>query len=813
MDSHGSGEGRPAPAAPGLIGVLGRLFGRPGRRPVEEHSADEERLRAILETAPDAIVTADGSGRIVGFNRAAERTFGLPAAKALGAPLTTLMPERFHADHRAGLERFLATREPHVIGRTVELAGVKADGEEFPLELSLATFELRGETFFSGILADITERKRLEAVRQRLADIVDQTTDAILAKDARGVITEWNRGAERLYGYTAEEAIGQPITLIVPEDRAGEETEILERILQGRAVQGFDTIRKRRDGRRVNIWATISPLRDATGRVVGASTIARDTTEPKREEAQRAAQHEVSRIFVEATSVRGAVEELSRTLAERLGWELAAYWTVDEANEHVRSEAIWHDPGLSAPDFVSATGEARFSRGEGLPGRAWASGAVEWIEDVAEDPNFPRAEAAAKASLHGAVAVPIRRSRQVVGVMEFFSQEPRPRDVSHEGVLGALGDRIGQFLDNKHAEERIAEQAQLLDLAHDAIIVRDPSENRVLYWNREAVEIYGYEAEEALGQVTHELLATAFPESRQAVNDTLLERGRWEGELGHLRKDGRRIAVSSRQALQRGQQGEPTAIIEINSDVTDRNRAERERVAYRKELERSNAELEQFAYVASHDLQEPLRSIGGFAQLLERRYKGKLDADADSYIDFIVAGVNRMQALIDGLLSYSQAGRVELRKEQVNTAELLESALTSLDAAVREAEVEIEVGELPTIDANARALFQIFQNLLSNAVKFSDDRQPQIEVSADHEDGVWTFAVADNGIGIDPAQAERVFGMFQRLHARAEYGGTGIGLAICKRVVERFGGRIWCEPRTEGGTVFNFTIPDSGEPS
>jgi light-regulated signal transduction histidine kinase (bacteriophytochrome) len=244
----------------------------------------------------------------------------------------------------------------------------------------------------------------------------------------------------------------------------------------------------------------------------------------------------------------------------------------------------------------------------------------------------------------------------------------------------------------------------------------------------------------------------------------------------------------------------------IARDIGELKRAQRD-------LERSNAELEEFAYVASHDLSEPLRSIGGFVQLLERRYKGQLDSEADSFIDFIGTGVDRLQALIDDLLSYSRAGQGELRREPVDSREVAERTLASLDAVVNKTGAEVELAELPTLSTDPRILNQVFQNLLSNALKFTNDSRPRVEVSAEHQNGAWSFTVADNGIGVDPAQTERIFGMFQRLHGRDEYGGTGIGLAICKRMVERAGGHIWYEPAPAGGSVFRFTIPDPGEPS
>jgi PAS domain S-box-containing protein len=353
------------------------------------------------------------------------------------------------------------------------------------------------------------------------------------------------------------------------------------------------------------------------------------------------------------------------------------------------------------------------------------------------------------------------------------------------------------------AEREAQDRAELLDLAHDAVIVRDPLTGDISYWNREAEEMYGYRADEARGRVTHDLLATRFPESLEALDAALLDHGRWDGELEHRRKDGSWLLVSSRQALKRDARGAPVSIIELNSDITERKRAERA-------LARSNIELEQFASVASHDLQEPLRTIGGFAELLARRHESALDEDGRRYLDFIMSGTARMQALIDGMLSYARVGQAGLSLELHDSRELVERALGALDGTIASSGASLEIGELPPVVANGTALTQVFQNLLANAVKFSDAAAPAVAITAEREAGAWCFAVADNGIGIDPAQAERVFRMFQRLHAEGRYAGTGIGLAICKRIVERHGGRIWCEPRAQGGTVFRFTLPDAG---
>jgi PAS domain S-box-containing protein len=253
-------------------------------------------------------------------------------------------------------------------------------------------------------------------------------------------------------------------------------------------------------------------------------------------------------------------------------------------------------------------------------------------------------------------------------------------------------------------------------------------------------------------------------------------------------------------------------LLSVARDVTELRRQERDMAARTAELERSNAELAQFAYVASHDLSEPLRMISSYLQLLRRRYRGQIDADADAFIDYAVDGAARMRTLIEDLLAYSRAGRSERPTELVNTARVVGEVAATLRALANEEPPVIEWDELPTVEGDPQQLAQLFQNLIGNAVKFvAPGVRPHVLVRAQREGPVWRFAIEDNGIGIEPRHVERVFGMFQRLHTRDEFDGTGIGLAIARKVVERHGGWISAEPREPGGTRFTFTLPVGGE--
>lgn len=228
------------------------------------------------------------------------------------------------------------------------------------------------------------------------------------------------------------------------------------------------------------------------------------------------------------------------------------------------------------------------------------------------------------------------------------------------------------------------------------------------------------------------------------------------------------------------------------------------------DLVRSNRDLEQFAYIASHDLQEPLRAVAGFTTLLQQRYEGKLDEKADSYILSAVDGVSRMQALINGLLEYSRVGTKGDAPEPVRADEALNEALANLQVPIQQSGASIASAPLPTVLADGAQLTHVFQNLIGNAIKFRSERRPEIQVGSRQQDGSWLFWVRDNGIGIESRYAERIFMIFQRLHTRNKYPGTGIGLAICKRIVERHGGKIWVESEPDQGSTFYFTLPDRG---
>ena len=485
----------------------------------------DERMCTIIESALDSVIVMDDHGVITFWNRQAEVTFGWARGEAMGRRMSeVIIPERYREAHESGLKRFLATGQGPVLNKRIELAALHRDGHEFEVELTVSPIRCGETVIFNAFVRDITERRRAEQERSLLAAIVASSDDAIISKTLEGRITSWNQAAQQLYGYSPEEVLGRPIAILVPPDRSSELARILARLAEGEQIGHYETVRVKKDGERIDVSLTVSPIRDAAGTVLGASTITRDITSRKRAE---------------------------KTLA--------------------------------------------------------------------------------------------------------------------------------------------------------------------------------------------------------ALNRTVQERA--------------------------------------------------------EELARSNAELERFAYVASHDLQEPLRMVSSYTQLLEQRYKGKLSPEADKFISYASEGAKRMQQLIKDLLVYARVGKTKEALQPVECSNVLAGALGNLHLRIVETDAQITVEELPRVVADQARLTQLFQNLIENAIKFRGVASPKIHIGAARSGDEWVISVCDNGIGIEPRHAQRIFEVFQRLHDRAKYPGTGIGLAIAKKIVEQHGGRIWVESKQGSGATFRFTMP------
>ena len=359
----------------------------------------------------------------------------------------------------------------------------------------------------------------------------------------------------------------------------------------------------------------------------------------------------------------------------------------------------------------------------------------------------------------------------------------------------------------------------IVNTVRDPLVVLDP-QLRVKLANPSYYAAFGTEPEGTLGGEFLELDGGRW---REPGLERLLDRVRsdsvafddHEVDLGVDRPGPRYMLVNARRMVGHAS-GE--LILLALQDITSWKEAEDARVAAELELKRtsaelarSNAELERFAYVASHDLQEPLRMVASYTQLLSKRYAGRLDERADKYIAYAVDGANRMQALIRDLLAYSRAGKGGREFRRVDSEEVARRAVANLEAARRATNAVIEIGPLPTVEADAVQLGQLFQNLVSNSLKFRSAAPPRVDISAERAGAFWRFRVRDNGIGIAPEYQQRVFLVFERLHTQAEYRGTGIGLALSRRIVENHGGQLTLESVPGQGSTFSFTLPAADE--
>lgn len=364
---------------------------------------------------------------------------------------------------------------------------------------------------------------------------------------------------------------------------------------------------------------------------------------------------------------------------------------------------------------------------------------------------------------------------------------------------------------------RVSEnQTRLIIQESQAAYVSIDEGGAVVEWNRQAGAIFGWLKEEVEGRPLHEMIIPKRDRERHLTGlRRYVETGKSRVlqttfEMQALHRDGHEFPIDLRIWPVR-QNGHLRFHAFINDITEPRQRAldlERQTRA----LSQSNAELEQFAYIASHDLQEPLRTVSSYVQLLARRYEGKLDDQADQFIAYAVDGVQRMQALILDLLDYSRLETKEVDLKTVDCGVAVQEALDNLRVSVDETDATVSHNHLPSLLADGHQLTQLFQNLIGNAIKFRSAEAPHVNIEARREDHQWVMSVQDNGIGIEPQHAERVFDMFQRLHTRDEFPGTGVGLAICKKIVEGHGGRIWAHPQPQQGTTFHFTMPEREVP-
>jgi PAS domain S-box-containing protein len=616
------------------------------------------------------------------------------------------------------------------------------------------------------VLAEYALRESEERYRLLLDGIQNY---AIFMMDPKGQILSWNAGAERIKGYAAFEIIGHNFSCFFPpeEIERGRPEEILRLTTAGgrHEEQGM---RVRKDGSRFLASLVFTALRDLDGNLRGFSEFSHDLTETKESEARYRGLLEAAPDAMVVVNVAGDIVLLNARAEKEFGYS--------------RDELI----GQKVKNIIP----------EGFAERLIADGSRSAAEALAQQ---------------------IGTGIELIGRRKDGGEFPielmlSPLE-SADGILVTAA--IRDISVRKSAEAHLAQMEGryrgLLEAAPDAMVVVNVAGEIVLL-NVQAEKQFGYSRNELVGQKVKNIIPEGFAEriiadGTRTAAEALAQQIGTGIELIGQRKDGSEFPIEIMLSPLESTEG--ILVTAAIRDITQRKKSEEHLVKTVGELKRSNDELQQFAYVSSHDLQEPLRMVASYTQLLAKRYKGRLDSDADEFIAFAVDGCNRMQGLIQDLLAYSRAGTNGKVFCEVSAEDALQQALTNLRITIEQSGAVVSHDSLPAIKTDETQLTQVFQNLIGNAIKYRSAEAPRVHVSAannvSHE---WIFSVRDNGLGIAPQYFERIFVLFQRLHGRNEFEGTGIGLAICKKVLERLGGRIWVESQPEKGSTFYFALPE-----
>ncbi len=624
-------------------------------------------------------------------------------------------------------------------------------------------------------MAELRERE------QQLSDFIENASVGLHWVDKDGRVVWANQAELDLGGYTREEYIGHHIAEFHADEHIIK--DILRRLTAHETLHDYEARLKAKDGsiRHVQISSNV---RWENGEFIHTRCFTRDNTERKRAELELHEANEVLRAIVESSPlpIAAITSDGNITL-----WNAAAEdlfgWTAPE---------VLGKPLPFIPE--DKVGEHRAFRARDLQGAALAG--VEICRRRKDG-----------SPVHLLVSTaPMRSTRgQITGIVSVYL------DITERKRAEIQLRRKAEEL--QRSETALKESEERLRLALEAGKIGawdwDRIHNRV-EWSPRVYELHGV-APGAFGGTVEEFVKIVHPDDQQrvaeAIRNALEDQAPYNVEFRVIHSTGQVNWIATTARVLYDEQGRPARMLGTSMDLTDRKRAEENLQQVNRALMRSNADLERFAFAASHDMQEPLRMIMSYSQLLERRYKGKLDEQADVFLGYIQSGTRRMNSLIEGLLSYSQILHAPAEQISVDCNALLEEVLENCRTLIDEHGAAVTYRSLPTVLAAGSQLGQVFQNLIANAVKYHKPEQaPQVLIDAAQTADDWIFSVQDNGIGIAPEYHKQIFVIFKRLHGR-EFAGTGIGLSLCQRIVEGFGGRIWVESQEGAGSTFHFTVP------
>jgi PAS domain S-box-containing protein len=771
--------------------------------------ASEERFRALVESATDAIVLADREGRIMWWNGAAERMFGYRRQETLGAPLTLMMPERFHADHQSGITRLAQGGSPAHIGTTMEMVGMTKAGDEFPIELSLASWRTHEGVFFSGIIRNIRRRKQAEEAVVRLSHqnalILDSAGEGIFGLDLEGCATFVNATAARMLGWSAAELIGKTLAPLISADaeegytRTQDPFSLRSALRDGAVHRRENDTFRRKDGSRFPVQYVTSPIREPN-RPVGAVVVFQDITTRKQLESLQQAQLSISHILAAVGSLEEAVPQVLRVTSEMGPWDLAIFWRRDTSGDRLTCHGAWQRPSTRWDEFITLCRNSAFPPGMDFPGLTWNAKLPLWIPDVLIDTRFTRTPTASRLGVRSACLVPIRTGTNIHGVLELFAGVPRASDHQLIQILTDTGMKIGQFIDRAQAGSALRathQMTQNLLASLPGAILLCGRDLQVQYANTLAHRYFSRTGESLVGRSLAECLALTSADTQHLVQEwarlpieLLREPPERECEVAQRLYRYRFFPVAPSASA-------PYQVGMVLWDITDDKHLQDQLIQSEK-----LTGLGTMVSGMAHEINNPAQAILSMAELIQE------EEDPGTIKEFaadIVGYARHVSHVVRDFAGYARSTGTESATE-VDVAERLLEAVKMARRGRHFDYVDIVTQfDAPAfLRAHKGEIDQVFINLINNAVQAMNGTGRLTLGTA--QDGTWIdVTIADTGPGIPATVRGKIFDPFFTTKPPGK--GTGLGLSIVHKIVTRHGGTVAVDSLEGKGTTFRLRFP------